>query len=332
MMLAGNVDANAQNTVKWTDRPLKWSDFQQVDQPGDTSSLSFLGLEYTDKVVRKGITTYQYTDVHANFNKQYSWVRKGCMTDDELARNQAFFNYAELQARDIRAKLLGSAMNRENLEKEAIAAVDAERPQIMQTEDLSTYAVGKDDFDIAEVGFKYGGVSAFFSAGPAVVVPLGSLGRLTNPVIAGTLEEGVKFGSVSLMLEEYLGAGFAKGNYMGIGGKHDPSRSVPYLAVSLKAGYTFIDKDRFSLAAAAGAGYSRYGFNKFTTSGVTISEGLCADFHIHRNLYYTLDRPCGFDQSIRVKLFADQMLSAENKLIPSINLSASFDILVGRIR
>lgn len=332
LLAAGQPVLKAQNSKLWTEGPLQWSDFKTVEQPCDTSSLAFLSLNYAEKVVRDGFTTYRYDDVHATFNKDLSWVSPDFRTDDELARNQAYFDYVESLARDIRSGLLLGSRQRHDLEKEAAKAVKSIRGEIMQAEDLSVYAVEPDDFDISKHPFSYGRPTADFSAGAGVVLPFASLGRLVGPVTALSLSECVDFGKASVMLEEYFGTGMSTGKYAGVGGKNDPYRAVPYFSASLKGAYTLFDAGRVSLAAVAGAGYTSLTFNKFRTAGLTLSEGVCADFQLHRTLYYTLERPCGYDQSIRVKLYADQMKAATGKFIPSLNLSLSFDILVGRLR
>ena len=332
LLAAGQPVLRAQTSKLWTDGPLQWNDFKTLEQPCDTSSQAFLSLGYAEKVVRDGFTTYRYDDVHATFNKDASWVSPDFRTDDELARNQAYFDYVESLARGIRSGLLQGSGQRHDLEKEAAEAVKSIRGEIMQADDLSVYAVGPDDFDISKLAFSYGNPTADFSAGAGVVLPFASLGRLVGPVAALSLSEGVDFGKASVMLEEYFGAGMSTGNYAGVGGKNDPSRTVPYFSAFLKGGYTLLDAGRISLSAVAGAGYSSLTFNKFKTGGLTLSEGICVDFLLHRSLYYTLERPCGYDQSIRLKLYADQMKSATGKFIPSLNLSLSFDILVGRMR
>lgn len=332
LLVAGQSVLMAQNAKLWTDGPLQWSDFKTAVQPCDTSSLAFLSLNYAEKVVRDGFTTYRYNDVHATFNKDLSWVSPDFRNDDELARNQAYFDYVESLARGIRAGLLLGSRQRHDLEKEAAEAVKSIRSEIMQAEDLSAYAVSPDDFDISEAPFRYGSPTADFSAGAGVVLPFASLGRLVGPVAVFSLSEGLSFGRTSVMFEEYFGAGMSTGRYFGVGGKSDPYRTVPYLSASLKGAYTLLDIGRFSLAAVAGAGYTSLTFNKFKTGGFTLSEGISADFRLHRTLYYTLERPCGYDQSIRVKLYADQLKAGSGKFIPSLNLSMSFDILVGRLR
>lgn len=320
----------AQDIKTWDEGPLKWSDFSISEKKGDTTSLSIINFSLADKTVKEGRISYHYWDVLAAFHRKTSWVCEEYITDSELQFNQGIFDLMEINARKYRDSLLFYNGKIQAIQKYFFRTANIEVEQYRNDKNRSSFEIYDDDFDIAKVKWKDSKIGFGMSAGLIVLVPFGALSELVNTAPGLSLNATCYLGKNMVAAEFNYSIGKAKNAYFGTEGiklgVKDLGESVPIINGSLLAGRFLHQGDNFKLFLVAGPGYFNAQFYNFTTDGLTLTEGIGADFKFHDWLFF-LKQPTHYEGDIRVKLSAAQLFQLkEHSIIPMMNLSVSFSL------
>lgn len=96
--------------IRWSSRPLSWSDFTQVTQSrGSFKAQTYSGIRYS-LGERDGKV---HVDIEAYFDPKESWVVKGSNSSYLLNHEQLHFDITELHARMLRKEIFDlQGMNR----------------------------------------------------------------------------------------------------------------------------------------------------------------------------------------------------------------------------
>lgn len=97
----------AQNAFErpWSVGPLSWSEFRPANDNDEGQSHSQIVWREKKARLKNAGVRYQFTDVHASFNPDFSYVREGFRNPAQLRLNQGIFNINEKYALEFRDSL-----------------------------------------------------------------------------------------------------------------------------------------------------------------------------------------------------------------------------------
>ena len=97
----------AQNAFErpWSSGPLSWSEFRPANDNDEGQSHSQIVWRERKARLKNAGVRYQYTDVYASFNPDFSYVREGFRNPAQLRLNQGIFNINEKYAMEFRDRL-----------------------------------------------------------------------------------------------------------------------------------------------------------------------------------------------------------------------------------
>lgn len=346
--LAPAVCCLGQGPRSWTSGPLTWNDFQiagpERADTSATSHVSFSLIRENKKVKTKGIT-YKYQDVSAAIDPKQSWVKAEGQNDRNLRKHQQEFDILQYYAERYREEYMfytdPKTDRYENyFTREAKHKLD-ERDYLMQfkstleeyrkTGDANAYPVSREDFDITKYPYQLasGASEALFSL--IVVVPMGYLAKSFSPAFGFSAGYGYREGKNFFRGDLSVGIiGFKPEGYDPVYGGSFSTRGS-YLGLSAKYGRILLSDDHINFSLFAGVGYTSWKEGNLisppTASGLTLTEGLCMDLHLHRTVDFLAKTPQARDMSLQFRLYADEMYYAAQKtIIPTINFSVGLNI------
>lgn len=314
---------HAQNDIKtWKEGRLEWKDFYQSERIGDT--ISFPAINYSikrEKIKGKG-TTLIYKDVTAAFYRNMSWVAPSFANDEELEKDQAYFDIVEITARQFRDSLLFNNVKEKDLTRHFLKVADQMRKSGQK------YEVPEDSFDIKAIRWEDTQCGFGLSLGPSLMLPFRALGELSGPIPCLSFIGTGYFGKAVLAAEINYGKGMAKNKYYGTEGVmgpgvHQVGDYVPYFSATLNGGYSFIDNDKLRVFALAGPGFSHASLYYHPVNGLLLNEGIGADLKLH-NWVSLSGKHSHVETSVRFKVSCGQILNFSNRtFLPLMNFSIS---------
>lgn len=319
-----------QNTVlhKWTEGLKDWSGYQIVEPSREEPSFTSFTLYKEKKNFRRDGIIYSYIDVTAAFEPQKSWVRSNAMTEAELSAVRRDFDLLEFFALQYRDTLLTTQDKDGSLMIEYNRKFEEARERVRKGADLSAYPLPATPFDVTQLAWARSDRSGGMSMALCTRVPVGSLTRLISPAIGINFGFERRWGRNALLLDGTVGIHFLTNRYSDITGAWNNQHQTPSFAVSAGYGRELFSTEELRLSVHAGPAFGGYLFSTNGAMGVLaggpgLSEGLCLDYVVSRNISFSGRSPEYSDTSIRVRLYSDQIwILGQNYLLPTINLSA----------
>lgn len=340
------VFCQAQSWKTWSSGPLTWDDFQIVDPEfADTSATSYASftLIRENKTVKTKGIAYKYQDVSAAINPAQSWVKAEGRNDLNLKKIQQEFDvlqhYATLYREDFmfyndeklnKYENYFPAESKHKLSETAyLEMFRSAVEKVHKTGDASKYPVSREPFDITHYPSKMdpGAMEAIILL--TTIIPTGELSKMFSPAFGVTAGFGYREGKNTFRTDLTLGV---------IGPKPGKIYTQTMtgaliitegscLGLTAKYGRIVFASNSINLSLFAGAGYTSWKngtlFSKPVISGLTLTEGICLDVHLHRTFNYLAKIPQAHDFGLQFRIYSDQLYHAAQKaLIPTVNFSA----------
>ena len=345
--LASAVCCAGQSLRSWTSGPLTWDDFRpagpEVAGESAASYASFSLIRENKKVRTKGVT-YKYQDVSAAVVPQQSWVKPDGKNDAALRKHQQEFDilqyYATLYREDFMfyndtltyryENYFGTEAKHRLPEMVYLDQFKTAVAAFRETGDASAYPVSREAFDITSYPSHIapGASEAHFAL--LRIFPTGDLGKVFSPATGFSAGYGFREGKnyfnadLSIAFADVCLKGYDASNGVAIAAEGS------FLGFSAKYGRVLFSPGRTELSLFAGVGYNGWKeghlISPSTVKGVTLTEGICLDIHLHRTFNYLAKTPQVRDSALELKLYADEMYVAARKLVvPTVNVAVGFN-------
>lgn len=268
----------------WSEGPLQWKDFTGFPTADGTALHSTITWQETTRKVKVGHITYYYTDIHALFHPEYSFVKLEAATDAGLAEEQRRFDLEELFARRWRDSLLLGVSDvkaaRERIKKEAKAAIETDGADTL----LAAHPLKEDSFDPVAVQWREkGGLDAKLGLSNHYLpdTPSG-YSAFTNTLFFSV---GWRNRMYSVNFEVDL----VNLNEIALPRSYHFTR---YTSQHLDFGYTLYRTERFNLIAQLGGGIGKYDYFKsgsylvaelFMARGLVMAEYMPTSYMMLKN-------------------------------------------------
>lgn len=339
----GAACCGAQGLRSWTEGPLDWNDFQLAGpERADTSAVSYASfslIRENRKVKKEGIT-YKYQDVSAAIDPRQSWVKAEGRNDRNLQALQQEFDilqyYAALYQEDFmfytdtrvdRFENYFEAESKHKLSEMAyLEQFQSAVEEFRRTGDASACPVSREPFDISKYPCQVASGASEMNISLISVFPTGDLARMFTPAVGFSAGYGYREGKNYFCAD--LSAGVIGLDLQGFdfeygGGSYSVEGS--YFSAAVKYGRILFSSGRTAFSLFAGAGYTAWKeghlLSKATVGGLTFTEGLCVDVHLHRTVNFLAKTPQAQDAGLQFRLYADEIYYAPGKIVtPTVNL------------
>lgn len=321
LLAAALLETRAQAIIRWSDGIKDWSGIR-ISEPTDTlpSSISFTLLKEKKSVRTPGIT-YRYREITAAIIPGQSYIRPDAMTESTLQTIRKDFNILEYYARLLREELLFTTNPQQKLEQQYIALFREAREKAHLTGDYSPFILPDDSFDITRVPFESSRRFHGIALSLFTNIPLGDMGRLLYPAAGVSLSFGLGQNNSSLLAEIDYGLSLYRNRNYDL--RDNP---VPYIGAFVMYRGALVHTGRWNLSLLGGPGFTLRAFDHLDYRqyiyGPALNEGLCADLHLNRKIWFSSRRPELADTFLRFTLSCGQAYNPAQKLIcPSINFA-----------
>ena len=329
LLAAATLHAQAQQVRRWSEGLPDWAGFSIVEQADSASSFASFTFIKDDKVVRTPGVVYHYRDVAGALLTGMSWVRSDSMTEAELRSVRQDFDILEHFARMYRDEQLF----RKCSDKEFISRFHEACAQAEATGDYSQYRLSAEPFDITKVPYEVSGENRGTSISLFTNQPFGDQGRLLHPTAGVSLAYEIGQGPDAFQAEISAGLGLYKAQYQTF-----LRRPVPYISMFAYYRRELTQAGKWKISLFGGPGYAARRFMghyqmRVTVSGPAVCEGICADLHVGRHVFFGPQRFVQSDHSVQVKLSASQIYNvSQGHLIPAVQISAGYSFMNREIR
>ena len=318
--ILATIPCFGQNYRYWSEGPLTWKDFTLADSLDAKPSLS-VSWAKVYSVVKSGKTTYKYLEIRTVATSGNSWVGKSNITDENLRKQQDYFNQAEWIGRALRDSLLSSALSTKEGTKWAAQRLKEDGERLFGDEGLTVVPPGKDHFDISAFPCSPSKFGLGASLNLACSVPTGDLAHLGGPFISAGTDLEILYGRFYLDAGVVVSHGAYRGTVPGISGTGSKEKSLDCFGWNFGPGYVFFKQDDTRLSLFGRFGSKSIFFKPDPVQGMSIIEGLRLDYTL-RDKYSFAQGKLYHRRVLQASIYADQVYSrSKGILIPSLNAS-----------
>ena len=304
----------------WSDGPLTWKDFTLSDSLDAKPNLSVSWVrDYS--VVKSGKTTYKYLEIRTIAVPANSFVGKSRITDENLRKQQDFFNQAEWIGRALRDSLLTSRLSPKALTKWAAQRIREDEERLSGDEGFTVIPPGKDSFDITAFPCSPSKFGVGVSLNLGGSVPTGDMARLGSLFISAGTDLEIIYDRFYFDAGVVFGRGTYKGDIPGISGSGSKGQFLDSFGWSIGPGYIFLKQDDTRLSVFGCLGSKSIFFKPDPVQGMSVIEGVRLDYTL-RNRYSFALSGLYTRTVLQARIYADQVYSpSKGILIPSLDAS-----------
>lgn len=304
----------------WSEGPLTWKDFNLADSLDAKPNLSVSWIkDYS--VVKSRKTTFKFLEISTVATYGNSYVGKSNITDDNLRKQQDYFNLAEWIGRAMRDSLLSSPLSPKELTKRAAQRLKEEGERLFGEEGLTVIPPGKDSFDITSFPCSPSKFGLGASLNLACSAPTGDMAHLRSPFISAGTDLEIIYGRFYLDAGVSFGHGAYKGDIPGISGTGREEKSLNCFGWNIGPGYIFFKQYDTRLSLFGRFGSKSIFFKPDPVTGMSLIEGVRLDYTF-RDKYSFAPSKLYHRRVLLASIYADQVYNpSKGILIPTLNAS-----------
>ena len=316
--------ATSDSVRLWTDGPLTWQDFCVAGESSSLPSYAFFKWHPQQHIVKKGHTTYKYTEMTAAIDKA-SYIKDWSLATDSLRYKwQTAFDIQQAYARRYTNTLMTGRYDKKQLMDELhTECIDVLNK--FESDSSVEFPPIEDVVDPESVAFKQG--SYVFWIGAYAAVPVGPTTKLASFLDGLCVSGGYRYkrftADATISMTLFPSSSNIRGYYTNYGWQQ--YYEITYLSAIADFGYQFINGERFKMNAFAGAGYGQYQIGQLAGdkySGPMLNEGIGGEFLLHSFIDLNGGDIPRNNLSLWFRIYSEQMFLLQKKAtLPSIGFS-----------